>query len=102
MPVLSRAVASPQPTIAGIPYSRAMIEAWEAGLPTSVTTAAARVKSGVQAGAVSGATRTSPGRSVSNSSGPWTTRTKPVAIPPEAGLPVTSADADGAAPNMRG
>ena len=56
-----RDVASPQPTTAGIPYSRAMIEACAAALPTSVTTAAARVKSGVQAGAVSGATRISPG-----------------------------------------
>lgn len=44
IPVRSRAVASPQPTTAGIPYSRAMIEACEAGLPTSVTTAAARAK----------------------------------------------------------
>ena len=52
IPVRRRAVASPQPTTAGIPYSRAMIEACAAGLPTSVTTAAARVKSGVQAGAV--------------------------------------------------
>ena len=70
IPVRSRAVASPQPTTAGIPYSRAMIEACAAALPTSVTTAAARVKSGVQAGAVSGATRISPGWSSSNSCGP--------------------------------
>src|SRR3990172_4174873 len=50
IPVCSRAVASPQPTTAGIPYSRAMIEACDAAAPTSVTTAAPRLKSGVQAG----------------------------------------------------
>ena len=61
IPVRRRAVASLQPTTAGMPYSRAMIEACDAALPTSVTTAAARVNSGVQPGAVSGATRISPG-----------------------------------------
>ena len=81
IPVRRRDVASPQPTTAGIPYSRAMIEACAAALPTSVTTAAARVKSGVQAGAVSGATRISPGWSSSNSSGPRITRTVPAHAP---------------------
>src|SRR5687767_11030734 len=60
IPVRRREVASTQPTTAGIPYSRAMIEACDAALPTSVTTAAALVNSGVHAGAVSGATRISP------------------------------------------
>ncbi len=55
-------MASPQPTTAGIPYSLAMIEAWARGLPTSVTTADALSKRSVQAGAVSGATKTSPSR----------------------------------------
>jgi len=49
-PVCSRVVASPVPTTAGMPYSRATSEAWAARVPPSVTTAAARMKSGVQAG----------------------------------------------------
>jgi len=43
-------VASPVATTAGMPYSRATSEAWAARVPPSVTTAAARANSGVQAG----------------------------------------------------
>jgi len=69
-PVRSRVVASPVPTTAGMPYSRATSEAWAARVPPSVTTAAARVKRGVQAGAVTLATRTSPPTKLAKSSGP--------------------------------
>src|SRR6185503_1216343 len=51
------------PITAGMPYSRATIAAWEADPPVSTTTAAARWNRGVQAGLVTGATRTSPVRS---------------------------------------
>lgn len=51
-PVRSRWVASPVPTTAGIPDSRATRDAWAAKVPPSVTTAATRAKRGVQAGAV--------------------------------------------------
>ena len=102
IPVRNLAVASPQPTTAGIPYSRAMIEACAAALPTSVTTATALVNSGVHAGAVNGATRTSPGRSSSNCCGPRMTRTRPLARPGDAGQPETSARSDRLAPKMRG
>ena len=79
-----------------------MIEACDAGLPMSVTTPAARVNSGVHAGAVSGATRISPGCSSSNSSGPRITRTGPVTRPADAGVPETMARSERAAPTSRG
>ena len=53
-------MASPVPTTAGMAYSRATREACAARVPPSVTTAAARANSGVHAGAVAFATRTSP------------------------------------------
>ncbi len=77
------------------------VEAWEAALPTSVTTAAAFVKSGVQAGAVSGATRISPGWSAPKSSTPRMTRTVPVTRPGDAGEPDTRAASDRLAPIIR-
>src|SRR6266540_4060083 len=98
VPFRNLAVASPQPTTAGIPNSRAMIEACAAALPTSVTTAAALEDSGVHAGAVNGATRTSPGRSSPNCPGPRMMRTGPFARPGEArllfALRATSGDVD--------
>src|SRR5438105_1612576 len=59
-PLWMRCVATPVPRTAGTPYSRATIELWLSGPPTSVTTAAARANSGVQAGVVIAATSTSP------------------------------------------
>ena len=61
-PVCRRTVASPVPTTAGMAYSRATREACAARVPPSVTMAAARANSGVHAGAVALATRTSPSR----------------------------------------
>ena len=55
-------VASPQPTIAGTPSSRAMIAAWQVRPPRLVTIAAARFMTGSQSGSVMSVTRTSPGR----------------------------------------
>src|SRR5512144_2003842 len=54
------------PITAGTPYSRATMAACEADPPVSTTTAAAYWNRGVQAGLVTGATRTSPGRSFPN------------------------------------
>jgi hypothetical protein len=75
-PSRRRVVASPVATTAGMPYSRATREAWAARVPPSVTTAAARANSVVQAGAVARATRTSPGWKRLKSPGPWTMRTR--------------------------
>ena len=47
-----RRVASGTPSTAGIPYSRQMIAAWESKPPVSVTTPAARSRTGVQPGSV--------------------------------------------------
>jgi hypothetical protein len=59
-PVFRRMVASPQPTTAGMPSSRATMAAWLSGAPRSVTMAAARGKSGVQPMLVMVVTSTSP------------------------------------------
>ena len=55
------AVASPQPTTAGMPSSRAMIAAWQVRPPRLVTIAAARFITGSQSGSVMSVTSTSPG-----------------------------------------
>src|SRR5579859_5548262 len=60
-PVCRRIVALPQPTTTGIPSSRATIAACDNGVPTSVTTAAARGNRGVQPTLVTVVTRISPG-----------------------------------------
>ena len=86
-PSRSRIVASPVPTTAGIPYSRATWDECEATPPVSVTTAAARAKRGVQAGVVAGATRTSPACNLSNSASERTMRAGPLARPELAGTP---------------
>jgi hypothetical protein len=44
---MSRVVASLVATTAGMPYLRAIREAWAVRVPPSVTTAAARANSGV-------------------------------------------------------
>ena len=53
-------VASPQPTTAGMPSSRAMIAAWQVRPPRLVTIAEARFMTGSQSGSVMSATSTSP------------------------------------------
>ena len=53
-------VASPQPTTAGMPSSRAMIAAWHVRPPRLVTIADARFITGSQSGSVMSATSTSP------------------------------------------
>ena len=57
----TQVVASPVPTTAGMPSSRAMIEAWQVRPPRLVTIAAAVFMTGSQSGVVVSATRTSPG-----------------------------------------
>lgn len=54
-------VASPVPTTAGMPSSRAMIAAWQVRPPRFVTIALARFMIGSQSGSVMSATSTSPG-----------------------------------------
>jgi hypothetical protein len=83
-----RAVALPQPTTAGMPSSRATIAAWDSGAPTSVTTAAARGKSGVHPMFVTVVTRISPSPSWAASSGVRRTRAVPSATPAAPGNPV--------------
>jgi len=53
-------VASPVPTTAGTPSSRAMIAAWQVRPPRLVTMAAAVFITGSQSGVVESAMRTSP------------------------------------------
>ncbi len=91
MPSSSRSVASPAPTIAGMPSSRLTIAAWAVRPPWSVTTAAARAMIGPQSGSVTGATSTSPSSNASASDGWCRTRTVPVAIASPTASPVTRA-----------
>ena len=76
-----------EPTTAGIEYSRATTAQWLRMPPASVTIAAARAKSGVQGGAVVGATRISPDSSDSPSASERTMRTRPRATPGEPAMP---------------
>ncbi|WSZ44579.1 hypothetical protein OG239_40595 [Streptomyces sp. NBC_00868] len=87
-PVRIRVVALPQPTTAGMPSSRATIDACER-FGTSVTIAEIRVNSGVQPMFVTVVTRISPGRITSPSSTVATIRAMPSTTPPEAGEPTT-------------
>ena len=70
-----------------MPYSRATIELWLSGPPTSVTTALAIANSVVQAGVVMLATSTSPGCNRAKSAGPASTRAVPVTCPALAPIP---------------
>jgi hypothetical protein len=79
-PFASRSVASPQPTTAGMPSSRAMIAAWQVRPPRFVTIAPAASSPGSQLGSVMSATRTSPGLHAVHLEIDWTTRTGPVPI----------------------
>src|SRR5271165_146634 len=78
-PVLIRLVASPVPTTAGMPYSRATIAACDIEPPMSETAALILPNTGAELGAVTGQTRISPSRispiwltSVSTRAGPST------------------------------
>ena len=73
-------VASPQPTTAGIPSSRAMMAAWQVRPPRFVTIAADRFITGSQSGSVISVTRTAPGWTWSSSVIDRTTRTVPTPI----------------------
>src|SRR5947208_942463 len=91
-PVLIRLVASPVPTTAGMPYSRATIAACDIEPPMSETAALILPNTGAQLGAVTGQTRISPSlispiwlTSVSTRAGPSTT-------PEEAPTPRTTSE----------
>ena len=79
-PSCSLSVASPQPTTAGMPSSRAMMAAWQVRPPRLVTIAPARFITGSQFGSVMSVTRMSPGCTRSISAIDDTTRTGPVPI----------------------
>src|SRR2546427_803125 len=79
-PSFSRAVASPQPTTAGMPSSRAMIAAWQVRPPRFVTMAAASFMTGSQFGLVMSVTSTSPGLTFAIWEASGTTRTAPLPI----------------------
>ncbi|MNT26700.1 hypothetical protein D3C72_1622930 [compost metagenome] len=80
VPSFSRSVASPQPTTAGMPSSRAMMAAWQVRPPRFVTMALARFITGSQLGSVMSVTSTSPGWTLSISEMLCTRRTGPVPI----------------------
>src|SRR3954454_17829034 len=80
-PSVMRSVAPVTLTAQGIPSSRDTMIAWLINAPTLTTTAAAGRKSGVHAGSVNGATRTSPGSRPLGSAGSSTTRARPLATP---------------------
>ena len=79
-PSRSTSVAFTEPTIAGIPNSRAIIAAWQVRPPRLVTSALARFMTGSQLGSVMSATNTSPGCTKCISAGSSTIRTGPTPI----------------------
>ena len=85
--------ASRIPVTQGMPNSRLTITEWLNGAPTSTTTPAAGINSGVQDGSVIGATRISPGSSPRGSPGSVTTRALPVTTPGLPGTPANSSPA---------
>jgi hypothetical protein len=80
VPSFRRSVASPQPTTAGMPSSRAMMAAWQVRPPRLVTMALARFITGSQLGSVMSVTSTSPGCTLSIWLMSCTSRTGPVPI----------------------
>src|ERR1700682_4184076 len=80
-------------TTHGMPNSRDTMTAWLIWAPTSTTTAAAGTNSGVQAGSVIGATRTSPGSSACGAEGSRMILARPVALPGQPGMPVSTVPA---------
>src|SRR3954470_6720343 len=83
-------VAPVTETTHGIPSSRDTITAWVIWAPTSTTTAAAGTNNGVHAGSVTGATRMSPGSRAVGSDGSMMMRARPVAVPAQPGIPVST------------
>ena len=77
-PSRMRSSASPVPTTAGTPSSRAMIAAWQVRPPRLVTMAALRFITGSQSGSVMSAISTSPGCTRSMSASERTTRAVPL------------------------
>src|SRR6266566_4812414 len=86
-PVLIRLVASPVPTTAGMPYSRATIAACDIEPPMSETAALILPNTGAQLGAVTGQTRISPSRTSPIWLTSVSTRAGPSTIPEEAPQP---------------
>ena len=80
VPLFRRAVASPQPTTAGMPSSRAMMAAWQVRPPRLVTMALAFFITGSQLGSVMSVTSTSPACTWSIWLMSLTSRTGPVPI----------------------
>ena len=70
-------VAFTEPTMAGMPSSRAIMAAWQVRPPRLVTNALARFMTGSQFGSVMSATNTSPGCTKCISAGSSTIRTGP-------------------------
>ena len=89
-PSFSLWVASPQPTTAGMPSSRAMIAAWQVRPPRLVTMAAASFITGSQFGSVMSVTSTSPFLTRSICEASFTTRTVPLPILWPMARPLTS------------
>ena len=79
-PSFSTVVASPVPTTAGMPSSRATMAAWQVRPPRLVTIAAARFITGSQSGSVMSVTRMSPGCTRFISAGLAISRTSPAPI----------------------
>src|ERR1022692_3015105 len=92
-PVLILVVPNAVPVTAGRPYSRQTMAAWLIIPPTSVTVATILPKMGAQLGAVSGAIRTSPGRTSPIWSAPKMTRAGPSATTGDAPKPETEPSA---------
>src|SRR5690348_16068324 len=86
-PVLIRLVASPVPTTAGMPYSRATIAACDIEPPMSETAARILPNTGAQLGAVTGQTRISPSLIAPISLTSVSTRAGPSTTPEEAPTP---------------
>jgi hypothetical protein len=89
-PVLIRLVASPVPTTAGMPYSRATMAACDIAPPMSETAALILPNTGAQLGAVTGQTRISPSRISPIWFTSVSTRAMPSTTPAEAPQPRTS------------
>ncbi len=80
LPSATAVVASPAPTTAGMPSSRATIAAWQVRPPRLVTIALAIFITGSQSGSVMSVTRTSPGCSSFIRLEDRITRARPAAI----------------------
>src|SRR4030042_3652317 len=89
-PVLITVVATPVPVTAGRPYSLETMAAWDVRPPISVTAAFILVNTGAHEGFVLGATKISPGCSLTTSSINLSTRAGPSTIPADDAKPLSS------------